>query len=108
ASPGPHPVVLYFHGGGWLLGGHDSDDPFCRDLCVRSDMVIVSANYRHAPEAPFPAAVDDAFAALRWVGAHREELGGGPGRRGGAGWSAGGNPAAVLGRPAPDARGPGI
>src|SRR5262249_21386068 len=56
ASPGPHPVVLYFHGGGWLLGGHDSDDPFCRDLCVRSDMVIVSANYRHAPEAPFPAA----------------------------------------------------
>ena len=54
-SPGPHPIVAYFHGGGWVLGSHDSDDPFCRDLCVRSDAVIVSVNYRHAPEARFPA-----------------------------------------------------
>ena len=59
ASAGPHPIVVYFHGGGWVLGSHDSDDPFCRDLCVRSDAVIVSVDYRHAPEARFPAAADD-------------------------------------------------
>ena len=41
ATPGPHPMVAYFHGGGWVLGSHDSDDPFCRDLCVRADAVIV-------------------------------------------------------------------
>src|ERR1019366_6731183 len=64
ASPGPHPIVAYFHGGGWVLGSLDSDDPFCRDLCARSDTVIVSVNYRHAPEARFPAAADDAFADL--------------------------------------------
>jgi hypothetical protein len=51
ASPGPHPHVAYFHGGGWVLGGADADDPFCRDLCVRSDAVVVSVDYRHAPEA---------------------------------------------------------
>ena len=55
ATPGPHPVVVYFHGGGWVLGSADSDDPLCRDLCVRSGAVIVSVDYRHAPEARFPA-----------------------------------------------------
>ncbi|MET0579629.1 MAG: alpha/beta hydrolase fold domain-containing protein, partial [Ilumatobacteraceae bacterium] len=87
---GPHPVVCYFHGGGWVLGDSQSDDPFCRDLCVRSDAVIVSVNYRHGPEARFPAAADDAFAALQWVGAHATELGGIPGQLVVAGWSAGG------------------
>jgi hypothetical protein len=52
---GPHPLVLYFHGGGWVLGSAISDDPFCRDLCKRSECVLVSVNYRHAPEARFPA-----------------------------------------------------
>ena len=56
APPGPHPVVVYFHGGGWVLGDLDSDDPLCRDLCARSGAVIVSVNYRHAPEDRFPAA----------------------------------------------------
>ncbi len=51
---GPHPIVAYFHGGGWVLGSLDSDDPFCRDLCIGSDAVIVSVNYRHAPEAALP------------------------------------------------------
>ena len=55
ATPGPHPVVVYFHGGGWVLGSADSDDPLCRDLCVRSGAVIISVDYRHAPEARFPA-----------------------------------------------------
>ena len=64
ATPGPHPVVVYFHGGGWVLGSHDSDDPMLRDLCRRSGALIVSVNYRHAPEHRFPAAADDALAAV--------------------------------------------
>ena len=63
ATPGPHPLIAYFHGGGWVLGSQDSDDPLCRDLCVRTGSVVVSVNYRHAPEDRFPAAADDAFAA---------------------------------------------
>ena len=106
ASPGPHPVVAYFHGGGWVLGSLDSDDPFCRDLCARSDTVIVSVNYRHAPEAPFPAAADDAFAAVQWIAAHTVALGGTAGQLAVAGWSAGGNMAAVACQLARDAGGP--
>ncbi len=108
ASPGPHPVVVYYHGGGWVLGSADSDDPLCRDLCARSDALIVSVDYRHAPEARFPAAVDDAFAALTWVAESAEELGGLPGQLAVAGWSAGGNLAAVVCQLARDAGGPAI
>jgi acetyl esterase/lipase len=108
ATPGPHPLVVYYHGGGWVLGSQETDDPFCRDLCVRSDMVIVSVNYRHAPEDRFPAAADDAFAALQWVAAHVQELGGVPGQLTVAGWSAGGNLAAVVSQLARDAGGPEI
>ena len=60
STPGPHPILCYFHGGGWMLGDHTADDPLCRDLCVRTDSVVVSVDYRHAPEARFPAAADDA------------------------------------------------
>jgi len=108
SSPGPHPVVAYFHGGGWVLGGKDSDDPLCRDLCDRTGSVIVSVNYRHAPEARFPAAVDDAFAATEWIAAHATELGGIPGQLAVAGWSAGGNLATVVCQLARDAGGPAI
>jgi cation diffusion facilitator CzcD-associated flavoprotein CzcO/acetyl esterase/lipase len=107
-SPGPHPVVAYFHGGGWVLGSADSDDPFCRDLCSRSDAVIVSVDYRHAPEARFPAAADDGFAALRWIAAHAVDLGGIPGQLAVAGWSAGANIAAVACQLARGAGGPDI
>jgi cation diffusion facilitator CzcD-associated flavoprotein CzcO/acetyl esterase/lipase len=107
-AEGPHPVVVYFHGGGWVLGDLDSDDPLCRDLCARSGAVVVSVNYRHAPEARFPAAADDAFAALRWVDANATELGGIPGQLAVAGWSAGGNIAAVACQEARDAGGPDI
>jgi cation diffusion facilitator CzcD-associated flavoprotein CzcO/acetyl esterase/lipase len=93
---GPRPVVVYFHGGGWVLGDLDSDDPLCRDLCARSGAIVVSVNYRHAPEVRFPAAADDAYAAVRWVGANATELGGIPGQLAVAGWSAGGNIAAVT------------
>jgi acetyl esterase/lipase len=108
ALPGPHPIVVYFHGGGWVLGDLDSDDPLCRDLCVRSETVIVSVNYRHAPEDRFPAAVEDGFAAVRWIAANATELGGMPGQLAVAGWSAGGNVAAVACQLARDAGGPTI
>jgi cation diffusion facilitator CzcD-associated flavoprotein CzcO/acetyl esterase/lipase len=108
ATAGPHSVVVYYHGGGWVLGSSDSDDPFCRDLCVRSGSIIVSVDYRHAPEAPFPAAVEDAFAALKWVASHVETLGGRAGPVSVAGWSAGANLATVVCRLARDNGGPAI
>ena len=108
ASAGPHAVVVYFHGGGWVLGSHDSDDPLCRDLCQRADVMIISVDYRHAPEARFPAAADDGLAAVRWVAAHATELGGIPGELAVAGWSAGANVAAVACQSARDAGGPAL
>ena len=108
ATEGPHPVVVYFHGGGWVLGDHQSDDPFCRDLCVRSNALIVSCNYRHAPEHRFPAPVLDGLAALQWVSDHAAELGGVSGGVVIAGWSAGANIAAVTAQRARDAGGPRI
>ncbi len=107
ATTGPHPIVVYFHGGGWVLGSHDSDDPLCRDLCVQSNAIILSVDYRHAPEARFPAAADDAFAAVRWVAEHVASLGG-DGQLAVAGWSAGGNLAAVVCQTARDSGGPTI
>ena len=108
ATPGPHQVIVYFHGGGWVLGGADSDDPLCRDLCLQSDSIVISCDYRHAPEARFPAAVDDGYAALQWVSQHLESLGGRPDPVIVAGWSAGGNVAAVACQLARDAGAPAI
>ncbi len=108
ATPGPHPVVVYYHGGGWVLGDTTSDDPYCRDLCVRSGAIIVSVDYRHAPETRFPGPVDDAFAALQWVSANSAALGGDGGPVAVSGWSAGGNLAAVVCQLARDAGGPAI
>ena len=107
-SAGPHPLIVYFHGGGWVLGSQDSDDPFCRDLCVRTGSVVVSVNYRHGPEDRFPAAADDAFAAAGWIAANAAGLGGIPGPLSVAGWSAGGNLAAITCQLARDAGGPDI
>ncbi len=106
AGAGPHPVVVYWHGGGWVLGSATSDDPLCRDLCVRSGALIVSVDYRHAPEYRFPAAHDDAVAALGWVADHAAELGGVPGQLAVAGWSAGANLAAATALACRDAGGP--
>jgi cation diffusion facilitator CzcD-associated flavoprotein CzcO/acetyl esterase/lipase len=108
ATPGPHPIVVYFHGGGWVLGDEQSDDPFCRDICRRSGMIVVSVGYRHAPEHRFPAAAEDGYAAARWIAAHAAELGGRPGPVLVAGWSAGGNIAAVTCQLARDRGGPQI
>jgi cation diffusion facilitator CzcD-associated flavoprotein CzcO/acetyl esterase/lipase len=108
ATPGPHPIVVYFHGGGWVLGDEQSDDPFCRDICRRSGMIVVSVGYRHAPEHRFPAAPEDGYAATRWIAEHAAELGGRPGPVLVAGWSAGANIAAVTCQLARDRGGPQI
>jgi acetyl esterase/lipase len=108
STAGPHLIVVYFHGGGYVLGDAVSDDPLCRDLCVRSDAVIISADYRHAPEHRFPAAVDDAMAAVRWVADNAEALGGKPSQLAMCGWSAGGGIAAVVCQQARDMGGPNI
>jgi len=107
-TPGPHPVAVYFHGGGWVVGDAISDDPLCRDLCMRSDAIVISADYRHVPGHRFPAAVDDAMAALRWIADNAEALGGIPDRLAVCGWSAGGGLAAVVCQLARDAGGPDI
>ena len=108
ASQGPHPVIVYFHGGGWVIGHLESDDPLCRDLCVRADALVVSVNYRHAPEHRFPAAVDDGWAAVQWIADHAAELGGIPGGLVVCGWSAGAGIATVICRLAREAAGPRI
>jgi acetyl esterase/lipase len=108
ATPGPHAVIVYFHGGGWVIGSYESDDPFCRDLCVRTNAIVVSVDYRHGPEDPFPAAVDDAFAAAQWVAASAVDLGGKAAPITVAGWSAGANLAAVVAQLARDSGGPAI
>jgi acetyl esterase/lipase len=105
-TDGPHPIIVYFHGGGWVLGSESSDDPFCRDLCVGADAIVVSVNYRHAPEARFPAPVDDAVAAVTWVAEHAADLGGDGTPVAVAGWSAGANLAAVVCQHACQAGGP--
>ena len=107
-TPGPHPIVVYFHGGGYVLGDVTSDDPLCRDLCVRTDAVVISTDYRHAPEHRFPAAVDDAMAAVQWVTDNAQALGGAPGRLAVCGWSAGGGLAAIVCQLVRDLGGPNI
>jgi acetyl esterase/lipase len=108
ATEGPHPITVYYHGGGWVLGSATSDDPLCRYLCVRSNSIVVSVDYRHAPETRFPAAADDGLAAAQWIADHAEELGGAPGPLAVAGWSAGANVATVTAQQAKLAGGPTI
>ena len=92
----PHSLVVFFHGGGWVIGSLDSHDALCRDLAAGADTAILSVDYRLAPEHPFPAAVEDSWAALRWAHDHASELGADPTRLAVAGDSAGGNLAAVM------------
>ncbi|HUY20964.1 MAG TPA: alpha/beta hydrolase [Acidimicrobiales bacterium] len=105
-AEGPLPVVVYFHGGGFVIGGIESHDPLCQQLATRVPAVVVSVEYRLAPEHRFPAAVDDAFDALRWVSANAAALGGDAARLAVAGDSAGGNLSAVVSLLARDAGGP--
>lgn len=104
----PPPLVVYIHGGGWVVGDLDSYDGIARRHVVGTDAVVASVSYRLAPEHPYPAAVDDAWAATQWVAAHAAELGADPDRIAVAGDSAGGNLAAVIAQLARDAGGPSI
>ena len=106
-SEGPHPLLLYLHGGGWVIGDLETADAACRDLCATAGCLVVSVDYRLAPEHRFPAAVDDCYAALEWVADNGDALGGN-GRLGVTGESAGGNLAAVLCLKARDEGGPRI
>lgn len=108
ATDGTPPVVVVYHGGGFVLGGLDSHDGTCRSLANASGALVVSIDYRLAPEHRFPAAVDDAWAALEWLAGHASELGGDPGRLAVAGDSAGGNLAAVVALLARDAGAPAL
>lgn len=95
-TPGPHPTVVFFHGGGFAIGTIGTHDLMCRELCRQVDAVVVSVEYRLAPEFPFPAGIEDSVAATWWVAEHIDELGGDAGRLAVAGDSAGGNIAAVV------------
>ena len=108
AGDGALPLVVFFHGGGWVIGGIDSHDATCRALANASGAVIVSIDYRLAPEHPYPAAVEDCWAATRWVADRAGDLGGDSTRLAVAGDSAGGNLAAVVALMARDAGGPAL
>jgi len=92
----PLPVVAYFHGGGWVIMGIDTHDGICRRLAVATGAIVVSVEYRLAPEHRYPAALDDCFAATQWLAEHAAEVGGDPNRLAVAGDSAGGNLAAAV------------
>ena len=105
---GPHPVIAFFHGGGFVLCGLESHDETARQLCKGSGAVLMSVDYRLAPEAKFPAAPDDCYAATEWLAGNAASLGGDPSRLAVAGDSAGGNLAAVTARRALARGGPAI
>jgi acetyl esterase len=102
------PLVVYLHGGGWVVGTLDSYDATCRALANAAGVAVLSVDYRRAPEDRFPAALKDAWAALRWAVDHADELGADPRRVALAGDSSGGNLAAVVARRARDAGHPPI
>jgi acetyl esterase len=104
----PFPLIVFFHGGGFVLCSLETHDELCRVLCRDSAAVVVSVDYRLAPEAKYPAAADDCFAAASWCAGHAAELGADPSRIAVAGDSAGGNLAAVTALRARDLGGPAL
>jgi acetyl esterase/lipase len=101
-------AVVWLHGGGWFMGNLDTEHPWAGRIAAVADTVVVSVGYRLAPENPFPAALDDGYAALRWTVEHATELGIDPARIAIGGHSAGGCLAAALALRARDEQGPAI
>lgn len=106
AGNGPFPVITYFHGGGWVIADRKVYDGGARGLAKAANAIVVSVDYRRAPEARFPAAWDDAFASYQWVASHAAMLGGDPKKLALAGESAGGNLAVATAIAARDAHAP--
>ncbi|GAA2386732.1 alpha/beta hydrolase [Nonomuraea africana] len=104
----PPAVIVYYHGGGWVLADIDQYDTLGRRLAARTGCAVVLVDYRKAPEHPYPAAVEDSWAALRWTADHLEEIAGAPVPLVVAGDSAGGNLSAVMARRARDHGGPAV
>jgi acetyl esterase len=102
----PKPTIVYFHGGGWVVGSIDTHLGHARRICTQANAVVVTVGYRLAPENPFPAAYDDAVVAADWVAQHADELGGDPDTFVLAGDSAGGQLAASVAIARRDARQP--
>ena len=105
---GLSPCLVFFHGGGWVIGDIDSHDVVCRKLADEGELIVISVDYRLAPEHKFPAAVDDAIAATKWIAANANQLGIDASRLMVGGDSAGGNLAAVVSLAARDGNGPKI
>src|SRR6185437_9021565 len=102
------PCLVFFHGGGWVIGNLETHDVVCRKLAHEGELIVISVDYRLAPEHRFPAAVDDAIAATSWIAANAKQLGIDPARLIVGGDSAGGNLAAVVSLHARDNGGPKI
>jgi acetyl esterase len=105
---GPLPVVVYFHGGGWVLGSTRGYDPLCTFLARAVEAVVVNVDYRMAPEHRAPMAVHDCVDAVRWVGEHADSLGGDASHLAVSGDSAGGNLSAIVCQVVRDEGGPSI
>ena len=108
AGAGPFPILVWFHGGGWVIGDLDMADPTARHLSVGAGCVVVSVDYRLAPETKFPGAADDCYAATQWAAQHAAQIKGDPDRIAVGGDSAGGNLAAVVSLMARDRSGPAL